>query len=351
MKVKRIVAAASILTAALLALTACDPPMPPEVVAANAEATYTCIEGNSTVSAPDQMTDLALGWADSLSYSCYDPEPVMTFSQVAEDQNPDLEISEYAPVCKPVETVPFAVEAGVLVYMESEVNSLSISPKSLGALLSGDITNWKQLEADNPGYEMPDYPISIVPTADTKALQSITDYLKLEKVNVKNKEFVATDKPSIDLYSALEEGQVAIVPNSYAVTLGLYPAAIYKGMDAEESPILAVPDVSGIQSASTQWVMNSAGHGVSVTLDPTKNPTPPEGSDSAPIPYQAIYPVNMSICNSSLLPRAVGRFLLRLDSQGALGASNYTPIPEGVRISSLISVSKGLPTPSPTSTE
>ena len=280
MKVKRTVAAASILTAALLALTACDPPMPPEVVAANAEATYTCIEGNATLSAPDQMTDLVTGWADSLSYSCYDPEPAMTFSQVAEDQSPDLEISEYAPVCKAVETVPFAVEAGVLVYMESEVNSLSISPKSLGALLSGEITNWKQLEADNPGYEMPDYPISIVPTADTKALQSITDYLKIEKVTAVNKMFVATDKPSIDLYSALEEGQVAIVPNSYAVTLGLYPAAIYKGIDEEDSPILAVPDVSGIQSASTQWLIDSAGQGVSVSLDPAKSPIPPEGSDT-----------------------------------------------------------------------
>jgi hypothetical protein len=53
----------------------------------------------------------------------------------------------------------------------------------------------------------------------------------------------------------------------------------------------------------------------------------------------------------SLLTRAAGRFLLRLDNQGALGASNYAPLPEAVRITALLAISKGLPTPTPLPTE
>jgi hypothetical protein len=218
--------------------------------------------------------------------------------------------------------------------------------------MDGSITNWKQLAKDNPGYEMPDFPISNVPAADEFALAAMTGYLKDQGIKANNKVFQASTETTVDQYSLLEEGQIALVPNSYAVYLGLYPASIYLGQDADDFPILATPDVSGMQSASTQWVMETGDTGISVKLDKKKEPTPPEGSDVAPVPYQAIYPVNMNVCEpGNLVSRAAGRFLLRLDSQGALAASNYAPIPEFVRISALLKVSTGLPTPKPTPTE
>jgi hypothetical protein len=91
---------------------------------------------------------------------------------------------------------------------------------------------------------------------------------------------------------------------------------------------------------------------ISLKLDPSIQAQPAPGFDSAPPPYQAIYPVNYYTCNSSsLLPNAIGRFILRLDSQGALGASNYAQLPEFIRIESLTKISKGLPTPKPTATQ
>jgi hypothetical protein len=352
MKKSKALVAGLILGTAAITLTACDPPMPPEVAAALAEQTYTCIEGNANVSAPDAMADLMWGWIDSLNYACVDPEPVMTATSVLTADTPDIEITAGAPACNPSATVPFAVDAAVLVYMESEVNALSISPKSIAGIMDGTITNWKQLAKDNPGYEMPDFPISIVPAADEFALAAMTGYLKDQGIKANNKVFEASAETTVDQYSLLEEGQIALVPNSYAVYLGLYPASIYLGQDADEFPILATPDVSGMQSASTQWVMETGDTGISVKLDKSKKPTPPEGSDFAPVPYQAIYPVNMNVCEpGNLVSRAVGRFLLRLDSQGALAASNYAPIPEFVRISALLKVSTGLPTPTPTPTE
>jgi hypothetical protein len=353
MRSKRVISAALILGTASIALTACDPPMPPEVAAQLAEQTYTCVAGDASISAPGAMTDLFFGWADSLTYACVDPEPTMTMSLVEDPLTAGAEVSDYAPLCTAVATVPLAVEAGVLVYYQSEVGSLNLSPKSIQKILNGSITNWNQLNADNPGYEMPDFPLTVVPTADTQALKSLTNYLSINKLSVTSPVVTATDHPVIDQYAMLEDGQVAIVPNSYAVLLGLYPAAIYLGTDKEtQEPILATPDVAGIQSASTQWVTSQDAKGITVSLDPKKTPLAPEGSDFAPAPYQAIYPVNYNMCGTdSLLTRAAGRFLLRLDNQGALGASNYAPLPEAVRITALLAISKGLPSPKPIPTE
>jgi len=361
MKVSRLLASIAILGSASIALTACDPPMPPEVAAAIAEQTYTCVEGNAAVSSPSLMTDIVVGWADSLSYSCVDDptttdvveQPTMTFS-VADATTPaEAEISEYPALCTPVQTVPLAVEAGVLVYMESDLSSFSVSPKSFAGILNGTITNWNQLGADNPGTEMPNLPLKVAPTADTMALKSITDYLSAQGQKVSSSVVTGTDNPSVDLYSALEEGEVAIVPNSYAVHLGLYPASIYLGMDKEtESPILATPDLAGIYAGSTQWKIQKDANSISLSLDPSKTAEPAPGFDSAPPPYQAIYPVNYYTCNSSgLVLNAIGRFILRLDSQGSIGASNYAQLPEYIRIESLLMISQGLPSPTPTPTE
>jgi hypothetical protein len=353
MRSSRVIGAVLIFGTASLALTACDPPMPPEVAAQIAEQTYTCVEGESTVVVPGNMTDLLIGWADSLSYACVDPEPVMTMVQGDDALTANAEVTEYAPLCQAVNSVPLAVDAGVIVFYQSEIASLNLSAESIQGILNGSITNWNQLGSDNPGAEMPDFPLSILPTADTQALKSVNDYLKLKGLSSDNSVVSAVDHPAMEDYALLEDGQMAIVPNSYAVALALYPAAIYMGFNEEfQEPILATPDVAGIQSASTQWLISKDANGIGVVLDANKTPTAPEGSDFAPEPYQIIYPVNFTVCGTdSLVSRAAARFMLRLDSQGALGASNYAPLPEPVRIEALLSISKGLPTPKPTPTE
>ena len=352
MKVGRLVSAVAILGTAAISLTACDPPMPPEVAAALAEQTYTCIQGDAKISSDAEMTDLVTGWIDSLTYACVDPEPVMTLTGTDNAKDAQVVISDYTPDCTVSSTIPFAVDAGAFVYTESDLGTLNLSPKSMAGILTGKITNWNQLSADNAGYDMPNRPLVLSPEADALALKSVTDYLATQGITLpESLKVKAVDHLDNSPYAALPEGSMAIVPNSFAVSMGLYPANIYLGVDSDKQDILATPDVSGIQSASTQWDSVTSGNSIKVKLDTSKKPLAPEGSDVAPTPYQMIYPVNLSICGAGeLLPRAIARFLLRLDSQGALAASNYAPLPEAVRIQALVSISKGLPTPKPTPT-
>jgi len=352
MKVRRILSAVAILGTAAISLTACDPPMPPEVAAALAEQSYTCIQGDSKISSEAAMTDLVAGWVDSLTYACVDPEPVMTLTPTEVAKDAQMVISEYTPDCTVSNTVPLAVDAGAFVYTESDLGTLNLSPKSMAGILTGKITNWNQLAADNAGYDMPDLPLVLSPKADALALKSITDYLATQGIILPaTLKVQAVDHLDNTDSAMLPEGSMAVVPNSFAVSMGLYPANIYLGVDADGQDILAMSDVSGIQSASTQWDSTTSGSSVSVKLNTSNKPVAPEGSDVAPTPYQIIYPVNLYVCGADdLLPRAIARFLLRLDSQGALAASNYAPLPEAVRIQALVSISKGLPTPKPTPT-
>jgi hypothetical protein len=351
MQIRRTLAGLLIAGSATLGLTACDPPLPPDVAAQLAEEFYTCVEGDVPVSSDPLMSDVVFGWADSLSYSCVDPEPTMTMSILDQsDLSASAQISSYAATCKPLDTVPMGVDAGVFVYVQSELGYLSLSPESMAGILEGSITNWSQLASDNPGFDMPDMQINLIPEADQMALDAVVTYLESAGIALGESLVVqGVESPSVDLYSALDEGYMALVPNSYAVTLALTPASVYLGFDDElQEAIVANPDLAGIQSATTQWKYSESDAGVAVVLDPSVEPTPAEGSDIIDNPYQAIYPVNFYLCGEDQLStRAVGRFMLRLDSQGSLGGSYYAPLPEAIRIASLMRISKGLPTPTP----
>jgi len=354
MKISRIIAGIAICVSGALALTACDPPVPPEVQAVQDEMTYTCVAGEIKVRSPEYMNDIVLSWADALTYSCVDPEPTMTFiTSTDPTENVDAEISSYPATCKAKETVPVAVDAGVFVYNLPDIGSLNISAEHMRGILTGSITNWDQLANDNPGYSVPSLPISVVAEADTVALKAVTDFLAEVNASPDQDLIVSgVETPNIDQYSALELGQIAIVPYSYAVTLGLYPAAVFIKLDPEtQEPVIAVPDLEGIQSGASQFAITKSSSGISVQLDSSIETSAASGFEPA-VPYQAVYPVNYYTCNEdSLVSKAVGRFFLRLDQQGALGGYNYAPLAENLRIEAAYLIRKGLPTPTPAPTE
>lgn len=350
---KRVLVSISLAAASLLALTACDPPMPPEVQARLAEQSYTCEPGTSKVAfTPNMTTDLTQGWSDNLTYT--DCAGSMMLTPTYDFKGADAIVSEYAPDskdCSVAATVPFAIEAGVVLYQLSDLSSLYLSKTSVQKILTGEITKWNDpaLVKENPNNQMPDLPIKLRATADGNALGAISNWVfgsgTVQKLAVK-----ADIESDFTKFKPLEEGEIAIAPNSFAVGLGLYPASILVGNDPNNSADLANPDSAGILSAGTQLKPSTQGSNVSVFLDESISPTPPDGVDIVAAPYQAIYPVNFYLCNDSLLNRAIGRYLLRQDSQGALGASNYTQLSEPVRDEALIAISKGLPSPSPVPT-
>lgn len=345
---KRKSIAISIAIAATFNLTACDPPMPPEVAAQILEQSYTCEPGTAVAKFPADMADPAVGWADSLFSSCVDPLPTMEL-QIAEANDFDLLVNAYpSDICKPAFTLPFAIEAADFVFQLADSSSLNLSAKSMAAILNGEITNWAdpRIAKENDGSIFPDLAITVRKKADELALSSLLGWLANSGQEVSSARFSAV----ADLgYEPLVEGEVAIMPHSQVMANGLYSASLITGKDHETGEVLvAVADTVGISSGASQLAAIKNGEELTVKLDPSIPPRAQEGLDVAAPPYQAIYPVNLYACGEdSLVKRAISLFLLRLDSQGALAASNYNQLPEQIRFEALDIARRGLPTPAP----
>ena len=344
-------AAALLATAIILSLTACDPPMPPDVAAQIAEQTYTCEPGEANVVASAEMADPVASWQSALPMSCVDPLPAMSIT--SDSSLPaDLLISAQEPtpeVCSAFASAPIAVDSANIAFSLSVTSSLNLTPATAAKILNGEITNWNDpaIAKENVGTEFPDLAITIVKPAEKLAFDALSNWFDRLGAPIQTGKFELSSGTDIATYSALAEGAVAIVPGSYAMSLGLYSASIQTGIDKSTGDaILANADNSGITSAATQWKPSASGDNVTVELDPNLKPLIPAGFDFAAEPYQAIYPVKLFLCgDDNLLKRAVANYLLRLDSQGSLGVSNFNQLNEETRTLSLVTLRKGLPEP------
>ena len=332
-------------TISALALTGCTPPMPPEVRAALAEQSYTCVAGEATVGFPYAATDLAVQWQDSLSIAC----PEMSFSALDDTEASDVLIDAYGvDVSDVYASVPFALDATVVVVNMAGLSGVNLSAGVIERILSGEITSWVDpaIKADNPGLELTDEPIVLDNRIQKNAIASFSAWMKrLNGGSFDASKFKAVDRLTVDDAYAVPEGGLAFLPYSVNAEAMLVSAAIIT--DAKH-PIesAVIPESATVASAAGQLKVSKSGSEVSVELDPNRKPAASAGQDQALTPYQAVYPVTMVLRGSdNLTARAVARFLLRQDSQGILAASFLLPIPETVRVETLAIIEKGLPEP------
>ncbi len=339
---KRTVVASLLAIGLAGSLTACDPPMPPSVLAQLSEQTYTCVEGAVKVSSPKNLTDAISQIGVSLSAACVDPLPTMTLETSSADKAELMITDRPIAASKVFLTVPFAVEAADVAFNLSVSTSLNLSAKSVAGIFNGKITSWDDpaIVAENPDIEMPAEPILVRKTAEDLAFSSLNGWLKqfgqaiTSPVSIESKS--STPK-------ALGEGEIAILPHSVNQGIGGSSASIVVSKKSGNL-ITANSDIDGIGAAATQWVVTKTANSVQVKLDYKKPVTIPDGNSSAAIPYQAIYPVYLQgVGTDSLLKRAVATFLLRLDSQGGLGASVYNPVDENTRVNAVAIARIGLP--------
>ena len=305
-----------------LGLAACDPPMPPELLAAEAEKTVTCIDGNLTVSAPAAISDVVDGWIGALASSC----PATTVTKVdAGDSAAQAIISMDGKVsekCTPFSTFPVAIDGGVIAYALSDAPTLALTPQNVQDIFSGKVSNWSDpsLAKSNADAVMPNLPIHIVGGPQQMAVDSLSAWFKKLGVTFNPSQVKISPVDDGSALATMAEGDIAITSFSNA----LYAFSTVSSIMVGET--VANADVTGIQN------------GADAALKSAK--------DAKIVPYGGIYPVTMSLCGEdNSLARAVGRFFIRQDQQGSLGASVVAPLPESVRMKAITEVGKGLPKP------
>ncbi len=344
-KLKAVALAAGI----ALSLAACDPPMPASLLVELAEKNVQCESGSASLAIPSASADLGATWADAMAAACGD----MSFDQVAEGESAEIEISaQTSDSCKPFARAPFSIDAGVFAFNSLDISSLNLDGKTIAGILSGQITQWDDpaLVAINPDNAMPATEIILIKDSTQPAIDALGAWVKTLGADSAGSKLTPTATDFQSLLAELPEGAIALVPYSEALLAGSMLANVLNGPDAYENVV--VPGLDTIASAATQWNVKSTESAVEVSLDPTQKPVPPKGSDEAPLPYQAIYPVNIALCGSdSTLTRTIARFFLRQDQQGVLATSTMVPLNENARIAGAQLIAAGLPTPAPTDSQ
>lgn len=327
-------------------LTACDPPMPEDLKVALAEKTVLCEPGFAELIAPESIVDLGYGWADAMATGCAE----MQLGVVEELTDPSGLV--IAPIGtdlgeKTFLRVPFAIDAAVLVVNLPDVYEIFLSAPTVSAIFSGQVKAWNDpmILADNEGFDLPSDSIVLPKEALAPAKKSLAEWIErltgepLDLSRVKD-----SKKTETELATPSEVGAISIASYSAAVQNGSVFASILTEPGNIESGVLA--SIETVYAAETQIVAEATGETITMTLDPSVEPTAPEGSITAAAPYQAIFTIELNfVGEESALVRTAGRFLLRQESQGVISSSTMLPMPESVRILAVKLIEKGMNIP------
>jgi hypothetical protein len=334
---KRSLAALSMILIGSVTLTACDPPMPPEVLAALAEQTYTCEVGDSELFALPGVAAVATDWQFSVETNC----PGMTITPVETATNlTALQIDRAgAPISgEAFSQVPFALDALVLAVNLPDITNVVLSADAIEKIWSGQITNWNDpiLVALNSSFELPD--LSITFGTDPAAGDTTAFMQWMERLS--GKPFALNGgAATLDEFA---EGSVVLAKYSNATDVSAVMAAIL--VDAKQEAVAS--DAEHIISAGSMFKAKDVNGFVELTFDPKAKPVPPAGVSVAAAPYEAVTLITLSLVGEdNLKTRAAARYLLRQDSQGSLGLSSVIALSETLRAVALAVVSVGLPQP------
>ena len=351
MKILKKVQVAVGVTLVATLLTACDPPMPPELIAQLAEQSYTCYEGDAKIYTQPATQGIVSTLSENLAGACTGDLPAMTISTAESASSADLVLApNELKECEAFATVPYGFDAGVLVYNVEGTDSLNLSYKNMAAVLNGEITTWNdpKIAKDNPDLTLPDEPIVIRAQADGNSLNALANALGYQGAELDVTKFETTNFYDGQEFAALSSGEVAIIPNSIAVANGSVIVGMLSGKKDPDtgSKLFASPSEESLYASGTQLVATVTGDTLTATIDPKLAPKAMFEGETAAVPYQAIFPLNLYLCGEDTkLKRAVAAFMLRLDSQGALGYLNISQLPESVRYTAVGLVRKGLPAP------
>lgn len=320
-----------------LTLTACDPPMPPEVLASLAEQTYTCEAGDTQLYALPTVALVATDWQFSVESSC----PGMTITPVdvaTEATALQINGAGIAGVGNSFSEVPFALDAIVIAVNLPDITNVVLSPEAINKIWARQITNWNDAElvALNTSFELPDLPIVFGSDGAVGDTSSFTDWMK---------RLTGDEVTLVGGTATLEEfveGSIVLTKYSRATDLAATMAAILT--DPNQDAVSA--DAEHVISAGTMFKSKTVAGVVELTFDSKAKPIAPAGVNEAAAPYEAVTLIMLSLVGEdNLKTRAAAKYLLRQDSQGSLALSSVIALSETLRAVSLAVVSVGLPLP------
>ena len=353
-----------------LLVAACTPPMPPDVLAARAEAQVQCGSGEVQVSVPSGFA----GSMDSVGVALASVCPEETVLEVAAGEPAPVALVDKTPSqadidqfktsnCPgdPVIVVPAFGYPVTMAYNVVGLEGLVMTPEIVAGILSGQVTSWEDplLLAENPDFDLtllPDITLMSVdsPQGDVEAM---TTWVGKQDQKAWPQGMVGTldagqkFATQADLLAemAAVEGSIAVLPVSVAFNNILATANLpVKGTDANGQEVDTVVTADDVQlykigSGATVVTKDAAGN---LFASPATGGFPIEGNfdiasskimmaEGAPlVGWPVLGYAHLLICDNPAepLPLLFAQYLVRLAGQGSLESYGLTPMPEPIRI-------------------
>lgn len=347
-------------SAALVALliTACTPPLPPEVLAGQAESTINCEVATTAVDGPADLEANFFLIADSMSAVC--PEHQVYFAK--DDPAAEVLITDHTPTAAEIEffnrrcptsEVLLAPAYGIPATLSLQVTGLeglALDAKAIGGLLDGSITNWNDpiIQSLNPDFQLDSVPvIKLGSTQKSSAVLAMTTWAnevggskQIPSDIVRGEQNFATlEEMAAEMFNI--EGSFGIVPLGTAVINGLNVAnmVVNNGDILVPEPVYTMRGIATatIDRTNPNQMFASIGFGGKVIEELSDPLIDPSNFKSG---WPAVGIGHVMACESGqdngALPFA--RFVIRGEGQGALETSGYTRLPLPIRLKAILAL-------------
>ena len=366
MKVRGIVLTAFV-SAAALTLAACTPPLPPDVLAAQAEAQIACQTGEVKVSVPETFT----GAMDAVGLGLGGVCPEQTVLEVPPDQTVGIALVDKTPTqsdidafaessCPAGETIviPAFAYPVTIAYNVVGLEGVVMTPEIVAGILSGTITSWEDplIAEANPDFDFTLLPPLTVMSVESPqgSVEAMTTWLTEEVPDTWTKGVVGTIEGSqtfatqADMIAEMTaiESSVAVLPVYQAFNNVLATANLPAIQEDGSELVITTDDVQlyKVGSGATRITTDEATG--SIFASPATGGVPVEGNFDLASSKIVLgenqpligWPVNgyahLLVCDDPAdpLPLSLAQYVVRLAGQGALETYGVTPMPEPIRI-------------------
>jgi ABC-type phosphate transport system substrate-binding protein len=365
-KVRGIVLTA-FLGAGALAFSACTPPLPPDVLAAKAEAQIVCQSGELQVAVPEAFTGSMASVGLALGGVC----PEQTVVEVPTGEPAPVELIDRAPTQSDIDAfaaascpagqtivVPIFAYAVTMAYNVIGLEGVVMTPQIVAGILDGTITTWEDpliIEANS------DFDFTLLPEfalmqveGPSGSIEAMTTWLSQQAPDawtagpMDTLDNAQTFPTSMDLVSemTLMDSTISVMPVFEAFTNVLATANLPVTLDDGSELVITADDVQlyKVGSGATQITTDEATG--NMFASPATGGVPVEGNFDVASSKIVLgedqplvgWPVNgyahLMVCDSpdDPLPLSFAQYALRLAGQGALETFGVTPMPEPIRV-------------------
>ena len=348
--------------------SACTPPMPPDVLAAQAESQIECQTGSTDVSVPENLFGAMTFIGDALTSVC----PEQTLMEIGPQEPAKLkvvdgtpspqDVSEFSAVCPAGDViyVPLFSYPVTLAYNIFGLEGLVLTAEAVAGILNGSITAWEDpaITDANEGFDLSGLPDIEVYTVDQDrgSVQAMTTWLSEEAPQSWSEGTLERLPGNINFGSSFEmteelafmEGAVAVLPVFEAFNAFVPTAAfpVTYGDDGAQEELIAFPDDPQLAKIGSGAMALSVDDQGNIAATPAVGGIPDDEifdlaaskiilqEDQPVIGWPVLGTGHLLVCDDPAdpLPLSVAQYSLRLAGQGALETYGLTPLPEPVRI-------------------